>query len=214
MTTIYVKDKDKLPKRHKNDLYQTETTLIEAALKHFCGWYHYSSILDIGAGVDGRWGAIAKKLNGNDRTSLTGIEIEPCKKPKDYDNWVISSFSDWEPPQLYELILSNPPYNKAEEFIRKAWECLENGGNMIMLLRLAFQASVKRYEGLWTDLPPTVVGVLSRRPSFYGGGTNGTDYAIYVWDKDLSGNPVGTPRTWQVELLMYEREDTKGNYKE
>lgn len=202
MTTIYV-DKDKgLPERKSHDLYETERNLIVAAYENEF-LLHHETILDIGAG-DGRWGEEAKWIIKN--CHLTGVEINPEReKPLGFAKWNTCDFLTWKTEQKFDLIVSNPPYYKAEEIIRKAWEMLGVGGQMIMLLRLAFQSGAGRYDGLWNEIYPYQVKVCSRRPSFYGGGTNGTDYGVYYWQKNPSGKPVGRPRQWVTKLLNYDR---------
>ena len=206
MTTVYVSDKDKLPKRHKNDMYVTEKNLIRAAYFEFVTTA-VNKCLDVGAG-DGRWGDVL--LETQPMADLTGVELEDVPVNSAFDSWHSNTdFLEWAPKQnrVYDLIVSNPPYFIAEPIIRASWDLLPPGGMMIMLLRLAFQASIGRYKGLWDDLHPKEVAVCSRRPSFYGGGTNGTDYGIYVWEKDDWGNPVGAPRLWITSLINYERGD-------
>lgn len=79
-----------------------------------------------------------------------------------------------------DIIISNPPYSLAQEFVEKA---LRDADVVIMLLRLGFLESMKRWEW-WQDNPPTSLLVLSQRPSFTEDGkTDGSGYAWYVWDK-------------------------------
>jgi SAM-dependent methyltransferase len=203
MTTIYVSDKDTLPKRAENDEYITEITLIEAAFESY-GPRQSKAVLDIGAG-DGRWGKI-----WGERTEakiIAGVEIQDKPRPTLYTHWYDNQdFMTWETDLTFDLIVSNPPYFIAEPIIRKAWSLLRPEGRMVFLLRLAFLAGVGRYNGLWNDLYPNEVAVMSRRPSFYGGGTNGTDFGLFVWDKNRDGSPVGMPQEFFGRMINYERE--------
>ena len=203
MTTIYLRKDTNLPERHINDVYRTEINLIRAALTRYApSWTR--TVLDIGAG-DGRWGQIAREMT--EARFVAGVEIEDQPCPEGFNDWHCpQDFLTWKTGRRFHLICGNPPYYCAEQIIRRAWDMLEENGRMIMLLRLAFQAGVDRYHGLWKDLPLAELAVCSRRPSFYGGGTNGTDYAIFFWAKTEYGDPAGTPRRWPTTLLYHERD--------
>jgi hypothetical protein len=203
MTTIYVTNKEDLPVRHDNDEYITEMNLVKAAILTYAPFKSFS-VLDIGAG-DGRWGAVAATECG--ASLVTGVEIQNLPQPEAFSLWYPNQdFMAWNTTLMFDLIVSNPPYFIAEEIIRKAWDLLAYGGTMMMLLRLAFQSGVGRYNGLWSEIYPETVAVCSRRPSFYGGKTNGTDYGVFIWHKGLDGRPVGKPRSWKTELLLHERD--------
>lgn len=90
----------------------------------------------------------------------------------------------------YDLIATNPPFSKAEEFIWKSLDMLEPRGVMIMLLKLPFLASKSR-RVLFNDRPPKEVFVIQRRPSFVVSGdkmgkTDMTEYGFFVWLGDGS----------------------------
>lgn len=208
MTTIFIRSQTELPNRIPFELYPTERNLIRAALTHRPA--QASQILDVGAG-DGRWGQVARGYYPD--AVIDGVEIRDLLKPIGFDGWYCFDFLTFIPIGLYDLILSNPPYgpevggvSMAERFVRHAWELLASNGTMIFLLRLAFQASVSRYSGLWSELPLWKLLVVSRRPSFYNQGTNGTDYGVFIWRKKADGQPLGSSRKWFTELLIYERD--------
>jgi len=81
--------------------------------------------------------------------------------------------------QKTDLILTNPPFSLAKEFIDHS---LALSQTCIMLLRINYLGSIGRHEW-WKENTPTALHVLSKRPSFTGKGTDATDYAWYVWDK-------------------------------
>jgi len=80
---------------------------------------------------------------------------------------------------LYDLILTNPPFSLALEFIKKS---LEISDTVILLLRLNFLGAQCRKE-FWQNNEPDTLYILSKRPSFTGKGTDSTEYAWFVWDK-------------------------------
>ena len=80
----------------------------------------------------------------------------------------------------YDLIITNPPFSLAKEFIEKS---LIEGKSVWYLLRLNFLESKDRSDW-WQDKLPTHLLTLSARPSFTGKGTDATGYAWFGWDKN------------------------------
>lgn len=87
-------------------------------------------------------------------------------------------------------IITNPPYNQAEEFIEHALECAT--GKVAMLLRLAFLEGQQRHEK-WNRWPLKTVWVFSKRISMYPDkhqtGHGLYPYAWFVWDHAHKGQP-------------------------
>jgi hypothetical protein len=124
--------------------------------------------------------------------AITGVDIQPGDCP-DYDNLIAADFMDWGHAyeQGFDLVIGNPPYEHAEEFIRHSLFRLSKRGEMIFLLRLAFLASHSRGAGLWRESPPMIVYVLGKRPSFTGNGkTDATDYALFHWRAGYTGETL------------------------
>lgn len=93
-------------------------------------------------------------------------------------------------------IVTNPPYNAAEGFVRKGVEAASR--KFALLLRLAFLEGAHRQRTIFSLAPPSRVWIFSERITFYpagaerkGSGT--TAYAWFVWDKDAS---TGTELKW------------------
>jgi hypothetical protein len=87
-------------------------------------------------------------------------------------------------------IVTNPPYNAAEGFVRAG--LLQSRQKLALLLRLAFLEGANRQRTIFAKTPPTRVWVFSERITFYpagavqkGSGT--TAYAWFVWDKQNQG---------------------------
>lgn len=81
------------------------------------------------------------------------------------------------------VIITNPPFNKALEFITKALDDVEDNGYVIMLLRLNFLETKARKE-FFDKYMPEYIFVHHKRMSFIkGGGTDSVAYAHYVWRK-------------------------------
>ena len=98
----------------------------------------------------------------------------------------------------YDMIITNPPYTLAQDFIDRSFENLKPYGFLVMLLRLNFFGAQRRGEWWQTHLP-NYAWVHSRRPSFFPDnwkeimpegtkkGTDSCEYAHFVWQK---GKPV------------------------
>jgi len=99
--------------------------------------------------------------------STTGIDIDDGT---DYLTYVT---------EKVDLILTNPPFSLAQEFILKA---RKDADTVVMLLRINFLGSQKR-NAFWHENPVTGLIVLSKRPSFTGKGTDSIEYAWFIWDK-------------------------------
>lgn len=81
------------------------------------------------------------------------------------------------------VIITNPPFNRALEFIQKALNDVEDSGYVIMLLRLNFLETKTRKE-FFDRYMPKWIFVHHKRLSFIsGGGTDSVAYAHYVWQK-------------------------------
>ena len=96
----------------------------------------------------------------------------------------------------FDNIVTNPPYNAAEGFVRSGVKLA--GRKFALLLRLAFLEGANRANTIFSECPPARVWVFSERITFYpagaiqqGSGT--TAYAWFVWDKDASS---GTELKW------------------
>ena len=93
--------------------------------------------------------------------------------------------------RLVDNIVTNPPYNAAEGFVRAG--LLQSRRKLALLLRLAFLEGANRQRTIFAQTPPSRVWVFSERITFYpagavqkGSGT--TAYAWFVWDKQDAGN--------------------------
>jgi hypothetical protein len=105
------------------------------------------------------------------------------------------NFMEWEWP--VDIVVSNPPFNKAFEFIKKAKEIAQR--KIIYILPLSYLQGSKRYKEIWQDrvFPLKSVYVYTRFPMFgdpirddgkFRTGMMAT--AVYVWDKQHSGPPT------------------------
>ena len=140
---------------------------------------------------------LLKELNINPEM----IFLEPCKGGGNIYDLVDTKIKLWAeldegvdflsytPPQPPTLIITNPPFSLALEFLLKS--LLHKEATVIFLLRLNFLGSQKR-KPFWNKFPPSHLYVLSERPSFTGHGTDATEYAWFVWDRqNICLKPAG-----------------------
>lgn len=119
--------------------------------------------------------------------------------------------SDWESFQggridvkdflMYDFenvncIITNPPYSHAEEFVRRGLKVVNDGGYVIMLLRIQFLESKSRYKMFVEEgLNPKYVYIHSSRIDCYMNGDKSRKnsmmaFAWYVWEKGRKGETI------------------------
>lgn len=96
----------------------------------------------------------------------------------------------------FDIVISNPPFLYAAEFIESAMQCVSEGGYVAFLLRLNFWGSKKR-EAIFNKHMPKYCFVHSRRISFTEDGkTDSIEYAHFVWQK---GHHPEFTKTYHIE---------------
>lgn len=101
-----------------------------------------------------------------------------------------------EDRRIHGCIITNPPFSLALEFCEHA---LCHAPEVIMLLRLNFLGSQKRYDW-WRQNEPSAIYVLSERPDFTGGGGDSCEYAWFVWGIRYSGiHHIIQPLSLEIE---------------
>ena len=92
-------------------------------------------------------------------------------------------------------ILTNPPYNKAQEFVEKALDVIRDGYYVVMFLKIQFLEGKERRK-LFDKYPPKYVYVNSARQICYLNGdmskkmSSATCYCWYIWEKGWKGEPI------------------------
>ena len=113
----------------------------------------------------------ANEIRGEERTNL-----------QSYANHItLYDVLEIDKINLVDVILTNPPYNKAQEILNHIFKIKDSKTIVIMLLRTAFLESKKRYD-FWQKYPLNGLYTLSQRPSFTGSGTDSTSYSFFIWD--------------------------------
>lgn len=167
--------------RRADDYYATPAWCVRAILPHLVrvGLHIPPSgkgdvILDPCAGD----GAILRVVRDVwPEATIAGIELDQVRAESSGATCADALAVAWGRPRL---IVTNPPFGLAMEFVQRALEEVARGGTVAMLLRLPWLASQRRAEWIRANTPS--VYVLPRRPSFTGKGSDATDYGWMVWD--------------------------------
>ncbi len=169
--------------RAENDFYPTPAWATRALLKKWRppftgGWlepcFGDGSIIRATTEVMGEgkempeWTAVELRAECNDLLKLL--------IPQSVEFYCPQDFLTWEPPTKYNVVLTNPPFNQAMEFIQKSRSLSER---VAMLLRLNFLGSQERAEFHRNN--PADIYVLPKRPSFKWKGSDNCEYAWFVW---------------------------------
>lgn len=92
-------------------------------------------------------------------------------------------------------ILTNPPYNKAQEFVEKALDVIQDDYYVVMFLKIQFLEGKERRK-LFDKYPPKYIYVNSARQICYLNGdmskkmSSATCYCWYIWEKGWKGEPI------------------------
>ena len=173
-------------KRNPYDFYATPEDVVQNVLNHFDLTKYGNEILEPSAG-NGNICKIVKAMYPN--KNLTGLEIREEEQDNlnaICDQVMCGDYLKLNSSKKYDIIIGNPPFSLAKEFVEKSLDLLNENGVLIFLLRTAFLESKKRFD-FWQSNPVTGLYVLSKRPSFLsGGGTDATSYSWFVWDKSTN----------------------------
>lgn len=96
-------------------------------------------------------------------------------------------------------ILTNPPYKLQEQFVKHGLEQLRDGNKLILYLKIQFLEGIKRYDEIFSKIPPKYVYVHSSRQNIardgdfetYGKGKANTICFIWcIWEKGFNGETI------------------------
>jgi hypothetical protein len=103
----------------------------------------------------------------------------------DYGQRAICDFLDADNTDgLFNWIITNPPFNKAQQFVEKSQRIATDG--VAMLVRTSFLEGVMRYQTMYLKNPPDIVAQFSERVPMVKGridkkASTATSYAWLVW---------------------------------
>ena len=172
-----------LGQRKKSDFYETPYSITHQFLQAF-PWLGIRDILEPSSGN----GAIVRVLDHFALGVVVGLD--PLTDPG-YD-FLTYSFN-----RKFDLVITNPPFSLAEEFIKKAKEV--SNRFIAFLLPLSYLHGKGRYDRVYNDTKFTLrsVYIFTRYPMLgeplredgkYHTGM--MVYAWYLWDKEYEGKPT------------------------
>lgn len=137
-------------------------------------------------------GHISKVLEANN------YDVESWDLVKrSYDHQAgVRDFLQWNPEvKNYRDVVTNPPYNKAMEFVTHALDISTDGVRVAMFLKLTFLEGVKRKD-LFSKYPPVKIYVFRNRVDCWKNGvrpktpSRAVCYAWFIWEKGFHGTPT------------------------
>lgn len=176
------------------DFYETPSWAIRAIGPHLPIGTS-TRILDPGCGTGAILRAIGALFPENEILGLEKDEtrFHACRASTELP---VAHGDFFQHTEKHDLIISNPPYSHALEFVQHA---MTLAPVVCMLLRLPWIASQRRAE--WHRENLCQINVLPKRPSFTADGkTDATEYAWFLWG-------AGDPGTYTI--LEVAAADTK-----
>ena len=109
----------------------------------------------------------------------------------------IGAGPDVQADKAVDWVITNPPFNKAQEFLDRA--LCEAVMGVAFLLRTAWLEGGDRYRDIFSQTPPTRVAVFSERVPMAKGrwdpeGSTATSYAWFIWLTEV--HPGETELVW------------------
>jgi hypothetical protein len=145
-----------------------------------------------------------------DAFDCTGVDITPPapESPPGNNSDIFTIYrgqdflqeGPWRRHDTYDLIITNPPFSLAEEFIRRSLNLLDEWGVAVFLLRMGVAGTAQRLP-LFEKRPPVEISMFVRRISFDGISTDYSEYALFTWlgaslNMGYQAAKAGTRFTW------------------
>ena len=191
--------------RETDDFYATDPEALEALLQHCSYWLHRQ--LSIAKRVE--LGKLYTRMpgyiwecacgNGNLADLLLKHNFNVYATDLKDRGYGIQRNLDFLHTQERhgEIILTNPPYSLATEFIEHALELLPYGGLYIALMNITYLSGQKRYERVYSKGCLREIYVFSKRIECWKNNEKPKDkcgsianYAWYVFQKGFIGQPT------------------------
>lgn len=181
--------------RHISDYYVTPVSEIKKFWREFKAHNDISDtkcVLDPSSGGDSKHPMSYPEVLKDETFDLITMDIR-----EDSLSVLKGDYLKTEFDKPFDMIITNPPFSCAMQFLQKALNEVKDGGYVIMLLRLNFLGSKTRNEWLKNNMPYEIY-VHGKRMSFTDDGkTDSIEYAHFVWKK-------GNTDTTKLYLLEFD----------
>jgi SAM-dependent methyltransferase len=200
--------------RDWRDFYATPLSLTLPATKLISNFLTVKNprILDPGCGT-GHWGFAVKNIFPT--SNLIGVDrfVSPDSRFSfNYDYLFLGDdFGDYrdfpETKFQFDLIIGNPPYSLAEDFIWKSFRLINKHAWLMFLLPVQFICGQRKHKKFWSaGWSPRFVYNLPRRPSFTNNKkTDNREFALYIWYVEENANfeYKGQWLDWDYDKNLY-----------
>ena len=140
-------------------------------------------------------GNIADVIKGHG-SEVVGVDIEDYG----YPGTIVRNFLDWQTDEVFDGVITNPPFMLAEQFIRKSLSLIKEHGEAVFFLKIQFLEGEKRRK-LFEELPPRWVYINTKRVPTWAENQKvdpktGKPWATtmcsawYIWEKGWRGEPT------------------------
>ena len=173
--------------RHPADFYETPEWCVHSLLDAWCPTWG-GNWIEPAAGN----GAIIKAVENWMDTPLrsassrewTAVELRTEAEPElsklPISQLHIGDFVSWVSPHKYDVLITNPPFSLAQDYILRG---LQTAKHVALLLQLNFLGSADRAANLWPHIPQPYLYILTPHPKFTERGNDSCEYAWFVWSE-------------------------------
>lgn len=184
--------------REKDDFYATNPKALELLLDN-CSWFLKNRFLICKqqCGLHYIWEPACGSGNLSELLKQRGYNVDSTDlKDRGYGS-AGNDFLQLSCDSHVSIILTNPPYSLATEFIEHALEILPEGGLYIALMNITYLAGQKRYQRVYSKCSLREIYVFSKRIESWKNndrenesGKSMVDYAWYVFRKGYNSVPM------------------------